>query len=150
LLDDSCDFVLVRRIHPAEQQTDGDGFDLLLFHEFPYRGAYTLDIERDDHIAFVVDTFVDPADGLARHQGGRFRHLGDVLDLHLVETIDPADRTHHVYGIFEATGGDQADLGTAPDDERVRRHGRTVLEHAGAFEKPLRIHAQRFCRRRDG
>ena len=55
---------------------------------------HLIPVQRDDHLALIVDAFADAKDALSRNQRFWLGDPGDVFDLVLGEAVDTADGAH--------------------------------------------------------
>ena len=104
-----ADFFFVTGVGPGMHQAHRYGVDFFVFDQPADCLHDIVPIKRHDLVALIVHAFPDADDAFARHERLGFGDPGDVLDLVVRETVDAADRTHDLGGVFESFGSDEPD-----------------------------------------
>ena len=132
---DGLDARLVRRVHVAVEQHDGDRVDTLGLEPSAHLEHARL-VERHVHRAFGRQALAHLVAPRARHE----RHVLVEVEVVGVRAVDAADLVH----VAKALAGDERGLGATTLEKRIDGDGRAVQEERGIGEAHLRlVHALR-------
>ena len=130
-----ANFFFVFGVCPGVHQAHGDGIDFVFFDQAP-DGVHDIEpVERDDFIPLVVHALAHADDALARREWIGLGDPGDMLDLVVGKTVDPPNGAHDLRGVFEALGGNEADLAAVVGDKRVGGHRAAMFEKRRAAQQ---------------
>ena len=122
-------------------QAYGDGIDFVFFHQAPDGVHDIVPVERHDFVALIIHAFAHANDALSGDERFGLGDPGDVLDLVVGETVDPADGAHDLGRVFKSLGGNQPDLAAVVRDQRIGGDRAAVFEETRLTEQFARVHA---------